>query len=414
VTRKQAILRRWIYIFIYSALGLWFGAFAALLCCRLWQLIFRLWPQSLINLEYGFLTGTSAIFLVAFLIVTRMRPRQSRYFWSYPPLLSCVLIIGTGIVIALFIFPRALAISDTVRWASYLSIFSGWLVVGLLLPFLYRRRRHATGHQSNEDPRSQKLQDLTAEELLAWLADERAIESSAQDFFGAQDRAHRIWNALNKRRSAAKPHLMQTVVVEGPFGSGKTSVVSLLRNIVKHEGGGKYLLIQVSAWGFSSIAARQHILNQVIEVLSKDVDCLAVRDLPRDYVEALTESNKWFALLKPSLSEIAPVERLRRLLPILAAIDIHLVVVIEDSDRNDIDFNPQHLQSMLNDFREVERLSFVLTVGSTSRVDFPKIAEQIESIPRLSRGEVLSIVDRVRDYCRERWPAIDPLANEPE
>ena len=131
-------------------------------------------------------------------------------------------------------------------------------------------------------------------------------------------------------------------------------------------------------------------------------------------MDALTESTKWFALVKPSLATPSPAERLKRLLPILAAIDIRLVVVIEDSDRNDIDFNPQHLQSMLNDFREVERLSFILTVGSTSKVDFPKVAEQIESIPRLSQSDVLSMVDRVRDLCREAWPTIDPIADEPE
>jgi hypothetical protein len=324
------------------------------------------------------------------------------------------LIICTALVLAVLIYRRELFVTKPVAGVSCICLVLGWVIVGLALPIVYRRRLVVTSREAPEDLPAKDLHELSGTELRAWLTDERAIESPTQDFFGAQDRARRIWNALTVQRSAAKPHLMQTVVLEGPFGSGKTSVISLLRNIVDQEGDGKYLLVQVSAWGFSSTAARQHILNQVIEVLSNDVDCLGVRDLPRDYVEALMESNKWFALLKPSLSELAPAERLKRLLPILAAIDIHLVVVIEDSDRNDIDFNPQHLQSMLNDFREVERLSFVLTVGSTSRVDFPKVAEQIESIPRLSRGDALSLIDNVRDYCRDTWPTIDPLANESE
>ncbi len=411
---RAATARRWMWIFVYSALGLWFGGFAALLYHRLWQLIFRLWPSSLLELEYPFLAGTSAVLFAALLRFAGVRPVHARHFWRYPPVWASFLIIGAGLLAVDVFYRDVLSIGRTGELVVASCVAGSWLVTGLVLPLLYRRPHRAQNIESEQRAVPRRLDNLSAAELQAWLSDEREIASAEQDFFGAVDRAQRIWNALKTHRSAAKPHSMQTVVLEGPFGSGKTSVIGLLRKIVQEEGENRYLLIQVSAWGFSSAAARQHILNQVIEVLANEVDCLGVRDLPRDYVEALMESTKWFALLKPSLSELAPAERLKRLLPILTAIDIHLIVVIEDSDRNDVDFNPQHLQSMLNDFREVERLSFILTVGSTSRVDFPKIAEQIESIPRLSRDDALSLLDRVRDYCREQWPAIDPLADEPE
>jgi hypothetical protein len=407
-------LCRWISILLYATLGVWFGGFAGLLYYRLWQLIFRMWPHSLGEYQYSFLAGTSAILLVGLLKISGMRPCHARHFWRYPPLWTSLAIIGTALAPCLFVYERQLPFNGAAKWLVLAFAFSGWLVMGLALPACYRRRSSSTNEEPGDHGHPKSLDAVTHAELETWLADERAIESSEQDFFGAADRALRIWNVLQTRRSAVEPNLMQTVVLEGPLGSGKTSVINLLNNIIASRGDGKFLLMRVSAWGFSSSAAREYILRQVVENLSNEVDCLAVRDLPRDYVDALTESSKWFALLKPSLSEPPPAQRLKRLLPILAAIDLRLVVVIEDSDRNDVDFNPQHLQSMLNDFRAMERMTFILTVGSTSRVDFPKIAEQIESIPRLSRDQALFMVDQLRDYCRSTWPIIDPIANEPE
>jgi hypothetical protein len=415
VTTRRAILIRWFWIVAYAVLGLWFGLLAGLLFYRAWQLVLHLWPKSLDALQDPFLEGTLVCFLVFLLIVSGGRPRHGQYFWRYPPLLSAVLLIATAAMVTLLFWSTAAEwVSDTIRWSIYVGTAFGWLSIGVVIPLRYRLNRRRKEQTSDVDVPRKELQQLTFAELRTWLSDERPIESPSQDLFGAEDRARRIANALQTRRSTAAPHLMQTVVLEGPLGSGKSSVIRLLSNILQDEAEQRYLLITVSAWGFSSSAARQHILSQIVQVLSRDVDCLSVQDLPRDYVEAFTEANSWFALFKPALGQLAPAVRLKRLLPILAAIDVHLVVVIEDSDRNDVDFNPQHLQSMLNDFREVERLSFILTVGSTSRVDFPKVAEQIESIPGLSRGDALSVVDQVRDYCREKWPAIDPLENEPE
>ncbi len=330
--------------------------------------------------------------------------------------MSSILIVCLSLIYVAIV-PATVTVTGlglTQRWLIALCPIVLWFAAGLIAPIAYRSPAAVGIPPSDNIYYKRRLDDLDITALLAWLSDERAIESDDQDFFEAIDRAQRIWNAVQKHRSALRPHLLQTVVLEGPFGAGKTSVVNLLQRFVEREGDGRYLVVPVSAWGFSSLSARQHVLNQVIEQLSEHVDCLAVRDLPRDYVDALVESNKWFALLKPSVSQLAPAERLKRLMPILNAIDLHLIVVIEDSDRNDVDFNPQHLQSMLNDFREVERLSFILTVGSASGVDFPKVAEHIETIPRLSQYDALSLIDAVREYCRDNWIPIDPVADEPE
>jgi hypothetical protein len=412
MTRSGAIFGRWLAILGYAFLGPWFGCFVALVLYRTWQRISPLWPRDFTGLQYPFIAGTSLILLILLVRFSGAKVRHAERFWSYPPLLTSVGLVATAAAAAFAPYRSFVPFGERSYWVVCGLLLFGWIIAGVIIPLAYRVRRKPRRAQAQHQ--AMNLQELSFHELQTWLDDERAIETAAQDLFGAEDRARRIWNALQTRRSRSAPHFMQTVVLEGALGSGKTSVINVLDRIIRESGHCDYLLVPVSAWGFSSAAARQHILGQVVEKLSMQLDCLAVHDLPRRYIEAVTESQKWLTFLRPSLSELAPAERLRRLLPMLSAVDLHLVVIIEDSDRNDAEFNPQHLQSMLNDFREVERLSFILTVGSSSRVDFPKVAEQIESIPRLSRGDVLALVDRVRDYCLSNWPSIDPLADEPE
>lgn len=203
---------------------------------------------------------------------------------------------------------------------------------------------------------------------------------------------------------------MQTVVVEGPFGSGKTSAIRLLERLNISDPD-TIILVIVSTWGISSSAVRQYTLNRAIEELGKRVDCRALRGMPQAYVDAFSQSSKWLSvLLAPWVSEKEPVEQLRLMTPILRAIDAQLVIVIEDSDRKAPDFDPAHLHAMLNDFRRVERLSFVLTVGNAAEVDFAKLAEQIIFIPRVPVSDAAFFLDKIRDHCREKWPAIDILA----
>jgi len=395
-------------------IGLWFGLFAGLLYYRAWQFVFRIWPQRLDVLKNAFLWGTSILALTAVIAISGERLRHARRFWSYPPLWTSILIGGTVLDIVL---------GAATRWypdlATTFLIASGfiaaiWFLAGVALPLLFAKRRSSSRRSAEPFKKKPELQKVSIEQLLNWLANEEAISSAEEDFFEAEYRARRILNAIRTRRSGDSKRLLQTVVLEGPYGSGKTSVVRLLKAMLELEEPHAYVLVEVSAWGFSSVVVREHVVNAIVEALFAQVDCLAVRDLPRQYAQAVTESGKWFSLLKPSLSELTPAKRLSRLSPVLAACDLHAVVVIEDSDRNDIEFNPQHLQAMLNDFRQIERLSFVLTVGSASLVDFPKVAEHIEVIPGLSQRFALSLVDRIRQYCRDHWANIDPLVNEPE
>lgn len=412
--KARASLRRWADVIAYALIGSWFGVFGGVLYVRFWTFLNSYWPEEMAWIGDAFAIGTSALLLVVCIRVSGAQWRHFRYFWSYPPLLVSVLLAWTLALFALAARPDILQLSY--RPSITVALFATtavWVAASLAAPLVLKLRRKRIDTTKGTSKTRDDLGELPFDELVAWLNDERPITGSTDDYFGTSDRALQVWEAIKTRRSkSASTSLMQTVVIEGPFGSGKTSVIELLERHIAEEQPERFVVCRVSAWGFSSLAARQFILDQAVEALRRWVDCLAVRGLPKAYMDALSQGLKWLpAVLYPWAGDSTPVQKLQSLTPILRAIDANLIVVVEDSDRSGSDFEPEHLQAMLNDFRQVERLSFILTVGSTARIDFPKLAEQIIPVARLQPTDVALFLDRIRNHCRQSWPVIDVVTD---
>jgi thymidylate kinase len=405
-------IRRWVDLFVYAVGGIAVGFVAATLTPPLLEIITSSWPQRLSLVGGWLFFGACILLLVPCVKVTGFRWRQLRYFWSYPPLLVSVLIAWTVVLILAEMFPNTLStIAPSASGAATRATIGLWIIFGVLLPLALRRGPTRAADRRSSAKTRDELRELTLGELLKWLADERPIAIRTEDYFGADDRASQIWEAIRERRSA-KSSLMQTVVIEGPFGSGKSGIVELLARRIEEEQPERFILARVSAWGFSSSAARQYVLEQALEALRMRVDCTALRKLPKSYMEALSQCAKWLsAVFLPWSEEATPVQRLQSITPILKAIDAHLIIVIEDSDRAASDFDPAHLQAMLHDFRQVEHLSFILTVGSTARIDYPKLAEQIITVSPVALSDAAFLLDRIRDYCRKEWRSTDLIAD---
>lgn len=408
-------IRRWLSLVEYAVLGLWFGFPGGLFYARLWNATNQLWPVALIDLRWYFFVGTSLLLLFVCLKISGVRFRHFQHFWSYPPLLVSVFIAWTLFILGLAYLPQATALRGEMPMTFLVGgTIAMWLVAGLALPLFWRLHVKASHSSATSSKTRDELRNLEFNDLTNWLGDERPIASGGEDYFGAADRAFQVWEAIQSRRSGPSSNcFLPTVVIEGPFGSGKTSIIELLCRRVAEERPEGFIVARVSAWGFSSAAARQFVIEQAVEVLRQRVDCLAVRGLPEAYTNALSEYGTWLqAILYPWTEKRSPVERLQLLTPILKAIDARLIVVIEDSDRSGSDFESAHLQAMLNDFRQVERLSFILTVGSTARIDFPKLAEQIVTVALLPSTDAALFLDRVRDHCRKVYKAVDVVTDK--
>ncbi|MCX6900458.1 MAG: P-loop NTPase fold protein [Verrucomicrobia bacterium] len=353
----------------------------------------------------------------------RFRLTQLRRLWSYPPTYIAV-VLAWCFALAVFFFCELVYDAETLP----LPVPPGWAVPlwwgtvgGIVLligasAHLAMRERGTAANKLMSEPQRKDLAQMPFEEIVQWVNNEMPINDPTKDYLMAAIRATRVWEAIQTPRPNRDGRdLRNTVVIQGPFGSGKSSLLNLVQREARNSADRSYIFARISCWGFSSLAAPQHILEQAIKDLSSQVDCLGLRNLPVSYIEALKAGSPWLQAAAHVLSvPQSAVEQLKRFTPILKAINAQLVILLEDADRAGSDFDEKDIEAMLNNIRDVERLSFVFTVGDRSGIEFPRVAENIEFLPRIPIETVLDFLDKVRDDCRSKYGDIDPSPKRQE
>lgn len=425
-SRKKSLLAnptflRWITVIGYALVGAW-------LAVPLAQLI-----HSIVESAFANTAGQFPVFaliirvttIIAALLVCFLQAgfcwRHFNQLFRWPP-------ATVAIPIGIWMLSVGIGVTEPDQWgaAGGWHVFENPLllsgigttatVLGLWVWAKFKSVPPKAGSSKNARKPSictvEDLERLPIDVLLELLANEAPVEDDGSDLFGARVRGTRVFEGLQQKRTNLEgKDLYKTAVIQGPFGAGKSTVVHFLKNAAKQTSGCQYIFAHVNCWGFSSAAAQEHILDQALAELSKHADCLSLRRMPSAYADAITDSSSWLAAIAgvfvPSDS---PVDLLQRLTPILHAIDAHLVIIIEDTDRNGSDFDQKQIEAMLYSFRQVERVSFVLTAGRKCEIEFPKIAEQIEYIPSITDSAAIALLDKIREHCRNHWFYIDPVS----
>ena len=119
---------------------------------------------------------------------------------------------------------------------------------------------------------------------------------------------------------------------------------------------------------------------------------------------------EWLALIAPwTAPQETPVEQLQRLTPLLRAIRAKVVVIVEDVDRAGEKFDVSSIFALLAQFREVPGLSFILSISPHQVVDFAKLCESTEILPKPSVEQITEVFQRVRELMINRYPGDELL-----
>lgn len=241
-----------------------------------------------------------------------------------------------------------------------------------------------------------RLTEISIEDLRLWVREEAPIVAGNKDLFCQEPRAKRLSKLLLKPRQDGKSNLLQTTVIQGPFGSGKTSLIRLIKNEVRRKHA-NVIFVDIDCWGFSTLGAQEHVLEKIVASIANHFDVFGMQQLPAAYSNALQESSGWIHGVLQMLDHRSsdPVEVLKRITPVLEATQTFLVVVIEESDRNDHEFEPKKIEALLHRLRQVERVSFILAAAQSSQIDFAKVAENVEPIPSLNPVVAATLLARM-------------------
>jgi hypothetical protein len=235
---------------------------------------------------------------------------------------------------------------------------------------------------------------------VQWALRETPAGPWTQDLFGHRTLAQRIARRLSQAKGRD-----ESVALLGSFGSGKTTVLNWVQAELDSARSPRIWICQVNAWGFErSVSAPGYILRRIVETLDEHVDCLSVQGVPAAYQAMLAAdptgvAQRLAAALWPGDD---PVDALQRLTPVLRAVDARIVLFIEDIDRAGPDFDPEHIQRLLWHLRQVEGVSFVLAFDPERRsdLDFSKLCDHVEVMPRLEVDAIRRPLSLLRDHCR--------------
>lgn len=228
-----------------------------------------------------------------------------------------------------------------------------------------------------------------------WMHREQPIRTPDEDRFGMSERALRLAQRLLSES--------QSVAVVGAFGTGKSSFIALVRYHLEalHRASGKQLLYcPVEGWGLSAADAPRTVLTHAVSITSDHLDTVSLRTLPASYVGALssasTESTV-FGVLSNLLSDgVDPTEILTRLDRVLGCLNHHLLIALEDLDRDPSRELLHSIASLVDRLGRMRNISCLVALKAAGDGDLIRFCRRTEHIYSLSSAAVDAAVLAVR------------------
>ncbi len=241
----------------------------------------------------------------------------------------------------------------------------------------------------------QDIENAPWEEIEAWLESD---EAARYDFLGNQSVAHRVSFRVTEGT--------RSVGIVGPYGAGKTSIISWVTDRLKrHEvGGRRFFVCHHSCWGFETSASAIHdMLGSAVSKLGEEIDTFQVDSLPESYRQTFSAGGDWVETISNLvLRNPDPMEQFSRLSDMLGEIGGRLIFIVEDLDRNETrNFEIQEVLAFLERLKEYPNLSFILTGGlsSSQRIDYAKLCDHIEFLRTIQPHHSSGLIERVSQRC---------------
>jgi hypothetical protein len=154
------------------------------------------------------------------------------------------------------------------------------------------------------------------------------------------------------------------IALIGSFGSGKTWIVEQVMSNLKNNHKG-WITVKIDGWGIQEIAISQSIISHIIKEISLHADMVAYLGLPNNYRDALKGAGSVTSILNAlTNSGLDHVEQFEQINSLLGALELNLLVVVEDIDRNkSAEILANEVSNLLAQLSKNQRIRFVFSVG---------------------------------------------------
>lgn len=306
-----------------------------------------------------FLLGVFGVnFLIRLNVLNPQRLLVCNY--KYPPIYFSVWII---LIVLLIYFPLSIDYFFQLPLVCFaLGILLTDTYITLLRTYTPKVSEKVTTTTSAKTEAKIKTKAKIEHDLLNWLSKEEAVSDSSLLMFNRDLYVKRIFTRLKSN------DVSNQIALCGEYGSGKTSILNVVCNKLEAE---SWLTLRIDSWGRDSNTLGKQILNMMLTKANEKFDISALQPLPSNYQNAFKAKGGWFNVFGKLTNnyERAYHEQINELDLVLDKLNIKMLVVLEDVDRNnDMASHSSELGVLLDKLKSTKSIRFIVAVGYTEGI----------------------------------------------
>lgn len=228
---------------------------------------------------------------------------------------------------ATLLFSQESAARHSTPAVSAFGLFLFLIIYGLFSVVRNEMTLRKENEKTNGSDQKTPLDLLTCSDpqFIKWFSTEK--DEIILDFFDRRPYVNRIFNRL-----VSEEYRNKGQVLLGEFGSGKTTIVNMVKNQLDES----WIKSEFDCWqraGKPEELATQ-FMEQIIHDVGQQIDASSLASLPDSFAHALYGVSNWFSFLDPLLRPDTSAEVVEKLDRLLEANNRKLLIVVENVDRN--------------------------------------------------------------------------------
>ncbi len=278
------------------------------------------------------------------------------------------LIINPPLRISILLYFTLIYLTNNISLFSYLTIEIACYLLGLNTP------QFVISIKSSLAKNITLFQDSETTDINDWFQDEKPITLLSQDRLNREQLVNRLCIVITSKIKSDT----RGIAIIGPFGIGKSSIINMTLTELQmtHH---NFIPCKIDTWGTysSEEQIQKYFLEQIIKSLGKITSTTRLSGLPSKYINALKGvKSLWLDVLPLFDNQSSPDSQLSEIDALLSMLDLRIILIIEDLDRN------KDASSMLNSIAPlIDRLNhnsnFRLVLSIGEKIDSPEITNRI-------------------------------------